>query len=358
MSNDCRYIYPINLPNLARLVSERKIDLAPTRLAWERIARDIADAEGEDGREAFHIIASVWPDYSRHDSEQCFNRAVARRDPSQQACRYLRWVCKKAGINLDTPALRGGKPTVARPPRNSQATVKVPVPVDRFYFMQSQMQGREILGKNYLTDLLLRLYPRHDLLNVLNDYCVGFDSLVHGTVAGPLIYWQIDENKNLINGKRMQYLSDGHRDKSDPPILLYRTNPTCLFGLHLIERHDTIAVVESEKTCIIMSLEVTDRTWMALGGLNFLTEQMLVPIKHKNILLYPDLDLENDRKLHKSKTYALWWRKAQALSRQGFKIAVSDFLEDHASTYDRLQKHDIADFFMNDRILRKISPKE
>ena len=67
--------------------------------------------------------------------------------------------------------------------------------------------------------------------------------------------------------------------------------------------------------------------------------------------------LTTDHVLTDQETYALWWRKAQALSRQGFRIAVSDFLEEHASTYDRLQKHDIADFFMNDRILRKISPK-
>ena len=356
MSNESRYFYPINLARLARLVTERHIDLAPTRLAWERIATEIADVMGEEGREIFHIIASVWHDYSRHDSEQCYSRAVARRDESRQQCRYLRWACRQAGINLDTPALRGGKP-IAVKPRTEPKPRKMAVAVDRDYFLLTQMQGREILGKNYLTDLLLRLYPRHDLINVLNDYCVGFDSLARGTIAGPLVYWQIDERLNLVNGKRMQYLSNGHRDKACPPMLLYSTNPTCLYGLHLIDRHDTVAVVESEKTCIVMAMEVTDRTWMALGGLNMLNENMLLPVKGKRIILYPDLELDNDRQLHKSKTYALWWRKAQQLSRLGFNIAVSDFLENHASSYDRLQKHDIADYFMNERIYQKILPK-
>ena len=68
--------HPIDLDRIASDVAGRGIDIAPTRLAWELLARCCATAAGEQGRDAFHKMAAVWPDYSRHDSELCYNRAL------------------------------------------------------------------------------------------------------------------------------------------------------------------------------------------------------------------------------------------------------------------------------------------
>ena len=351
MPRPAKWIYPINLPALAEVLHSRRIDIAPHLLEWRLCARDIANAMGEDGREVFHTIAAVWPSYDRRDSERCYNSALRTRDADNQLCPYIRRAVQKHRISLDTPQLRQGRPFLPKASRGKPAKEKSTL-IDYDYFMRTQHQGRDILGKNNLTDLLLRLYNKLDVMRVLGEYCVGFDAFVTTGVSLPIIYWQINEDFNLINGKRMQYLWDGHRDKSRPPMLMYRDNPTCLYGLHLREQRPRVGIVESEKSCLVMALELTDITWMAVGGLNFLNEQMLAPIRDKEVLLYPDLDPENDKRTHTSRTHALWLARARQLSAKGFKIGVSDFLEQHGSTYDRLQKHDIADIFLNDRIRR------
>ena len=344
-----RYYYPINLHELAQLVSSRGIDLAPTRVAWERTAAEVAASMGEQGREVFHTIAAVWPSYSRHDSELCYSRALRTAQAADRRCSHLRWACRQHHINLDTPRLRQGKPQACVTSRKPTA---MPRPVDTARFEASQPRCRNILGLNGLTDMLLRLYPSPEVLTVLTDYCVGFQAFLSGGVMQPLIYWQIDRQRRLINGKSIQYGEDAHRNKQCPPTLLYPGNAQCLYGLHRLQDGDRVAIVESEKSCLIMSLEMPQLRWMAVGGLNLLNERMLQPVKGHEIILFPDLDPENDKQTHTSRTHALWLREAKKLARAHYHIGVSDFLESHCSTYDRLQKHDIADFFLNDRIRR------
>lgn len=73
------------------------------------------------------------------------------------------------------------------------------------YFSQTQPHDRDLLGKNYLIDLLLRLYDKAALRRVLDDYCVGFQSFVSREVEDSLIFWYINEGMLPINAKKMQY---------------------------------------------------------------------------------------------------------------------------------------------------------
>ena len=107
-----KLIFPINLPALARLLDKKRIDIAPHRLEWELCARDIANALGEEGREVFHLIASVWPAYDRRDSEHCYDRALSRRESAAKHCPYIRRACRRHKIDLDTPQLLQGQACV------------------------------------------------------------------------------------------------------------------------------------------------------------------------------------------------------------------------------------------------------
>lgn len=91
-----------------------------------------------------------------------------------------------------------------------------------------------------------------------------------------------------------------------------------LFGLHLINEdyQKTIAIVESEKTAIIMSILMPDFIWIATGSKQNLKFDLFKPIKKRNIVLFPDKG-----------EYSDWLEKATELNKIGFKITVSELIE-------------------------------
>jgi len=136
---------------------------------------------------------------------------------------------------------------------------------------------------------------------------------------GWTVFPQIDDKNRVREMKLMAYKADGHRDKDRPapwdPNKKYSTTwmsammkwagtfdgdtyktIKCLFGLHLMEEYKDaeICLVESEKTALLCSAftDPTKRIWMAVGGLQFLTADMLDPLIKANryIVLFPDAD--------------------------------------------------------------------
>ena len=113
-----------------------------------------------------------------------------------------------------------------------------------------------------------------DALVAINDYHIdGIDNKV--------IWWQIDRDGVTRTGKVMKYLANGHRDKSDNfPVTWAHKHPKlkhlfkgeelkqCLFGEHLLAKYPDkpVALVESEKTAVIMSRIYPDILWLATGG--------------------------------------------------------------------------------------------
>lgn len=187
---------------------------------------------------------------------------------------------------------------------------------------------------------------------------------------GGVIFWQIDTLGQICDGKIMHYRPDCHRDHSrhpdwvssilkrhylnDEPGLAARIPAVhCLFGTHLLGHTDSteinscnpcdslsekkIAVVESEKTAVIMSERHPECLWLATGGLNELTPQKLFPLRGRRIILFPDTDPEG-------RAYATWYRimlEAQRLL--GQPIHLSPLLEQHATPEQKARKIDIAD---------------
>jgi len=186
---------------------------------------------------------------------------------------------------------------------------------------------------------------------------------------GGVIFWQIDQLEQVFDGKIMHYLPDGHRDHSRKPfwvssslkrhylkdnMQLAAEIPSChcLFGTHLLSATclsrppltppggggKAVAVVEAEKTAVIMSEHYPGYLWLAAGGLHELTAPKLFPLRGRRIILFPDTDTDGE-------AFSTWYRVTQEAQRLlGQTIHLSPLLEQHATPSQKQRKIDIADF--------------
>lgn len=158
------------------------------------------------------------------------------------------------------------------------------------------------------------------------------------------MFWQIDYKEqihackimqyNALTGKRIKepynHINWLHKALNDNDFVLNQ----CLFGLHLVNEDTTktIAICESEKSALIMSLIVPDYIWLACGGKDQLNIEKLKPIKHRHIMLFPDKGCYTD-----------WLNKATEFNKQYFKITVSELIENN----DNENVSDMADWYLN-----------
>ena len=177
---------------------------------------------------------------------------------------------------------------------------------------------------------------------------------------GGVIFWQIDTLGQVYDGKIMHYRPDGHRDHLRKPYWvshalkrLYLNDEMqlaaevpsqhCLFGTHLLMddkgcRMADVAVVEAEKTAVIMSAHRPDFLWLAAGGLYELTAVKLFPLRGRRIILFPDTDTDGS-------AFSTWYRvtlEAQRLL--GQTIHLSPLLEQKATPDQKRRKIDLVDF--------------
>jgi len=196
---------------------------------------------------------------------------------------------------------------------------------------------------------------------------------------GATIFLQIDEYLNIRTGKVMLYdkisgkriktpyphinwlhsvlKSEGQNDKNDVLHETYESNTDviqnvsqcfkkqkrpksefkfkqCLFGLHLIDEDfdKIVAIVESKKTAIMMSILYPAYIWMATGSLSGLKEDMLKVIKHRKIMTFSDKG-----------AFDKWDSKAEELRQLGYYIICSDFSELNYL----VEGDDLVDFLFN-----------
>ena len=176
---------------------------------------------------------------------------------------------------------------------------------------------------------------------------------------GGVIFWQISSSGKLYDGKIMYYRNDCHRDHSHKPTWVMSEfkrfylkdypelaaglpSRHCLFGAHLItptSKMEAVAVVEAEKTAVIMSELYPQYLWLAAGGMNELTASKLFPLKGRKIILFPDTDEHH-------KAYSTWYKvckEAQFLL--GHPIHLSPILEQNATKDQKRRKIDLVDYY-------------
>jgi hypothetical protein len=199
---------------------------------------------------------------------------------------------------------------------------------------------------------------------------------------GGVIFWQIDQEGRVHDGKVMYYLPDCHRNKAHKPTwvsyLLRRRDPFpnaahetshCFFGLHLVSEKRatlgtdpsvqqsekrkvksekcnphccTVAVVEAEKTAVILSELYPQYIWLASGGLGEVQPDKFRALRGCKVILFPDTDPDGI-------AYSRWSNAAEEVMRSVFwedspPIRVSRILEDHATEEQKRRKIDLVDF--------------
>lgn len=162
--------------------------------------------------------------------------------------------------------------------------------------------------------------------------------------SGATVFWQIDSFGKVRAGKIIQYNeSTGKRIKKPYNHITWvhsvlKLNDfnlkQCFFGEHLIlNNNKPIAIVESEKSAVIASVYFPNFIWIAAGSLLNFSVQKCEVFKNRNVILFPDVN-----------AYEKWKLIAKLISNVASNVAVSDYLEKHASDEDRVEGSDIADY--------------
>lgn len=170
-----------------------------------------------------------------------------------------------------------------------------------------------------LLEFLLSKFDYSKVNQIFKDYFLS-------EIDTNTIFWQIDQLERIRSGKIMAYdLVTGKRKKDangKAMINWVHKKPfnlkQCLFGLHLTleDRRKTIAIVESEKTAIIMAICEPNFLWMACGSKSGFKLEYLAVLKFRKIIAFPDKGCFDD-----------WNLVAENLNKLGFDITVVDFLE-------------------------------
>ena len=99
--------------------------------------------------------------------------------------------------------------------------------------------------------------------------------------GGGTIFWQQDREQNIRTGKVIYYNSNGKRNKDRMSWFVHKkiredfNYRQCFFGLHLTTLDKPVALCESEKTAIIMSVFEPEYTWIASGGSEMINDERL-----------------------------------------------------------------------------------
>jgi len=101
----------------------------------------------------------------------------------------------------------------------------------------------------------------------------------------------------------------------------------------------TICVVESVRSCVVLSERFPKYLWMATGYLANLNERLFLPLKGHHVVCFPATDPTGE-------TYLLWLSVAKEARKYGIDISVSRLLEDRASMEQKERCIDLGAFLL------------
>ncbi len=170
-------------------------------------------------------------------------------------------------------------------------------------------------GKKAMRDYMLGTYPQ---------------SARHPHLSGAAIFWQIGHDGQRRSGKTIPYGPDGKRIKDLGATWIHSVAypgksmedlgiGQVLFGTHLLSQRPgaTVAIVESEKTAMVMAALYPDQIWLATGGSHGLTLDKCMCLAGSDVVLFPDRGMFED-----------WSLKGIDLEPMLESLRVSDVLEE------------------------------
>lgn len=227
--------------------------------------------------------------------------------------------------------------------KNTYEVKFIPPPVTSYHdYNLVTTSGRNFKQNNFI-QFLKSLFTNDEVKEAIGKYLIGTDEHWNGAT----IFWQIDNKENVRHGKVMLYDAiTGKRKKNQQGKAFINSVRSilklkdfnlkqCLFGLHQINETEsrTVAIVEGEKTAIIMSIFKPEYVWLSTGSVQGFKYEMLKPLKNYKIIAFPD----------KSEYYD-WQNKSIELNGFGFNITVSQWLE--STNYPK--GTDLADVYLDE----------
>lgn len=319
---------------LSNEICQRGINLFGTFEEWTKGAFALSNL-GEEGRSIFMAISSISANYRERENRIKFNNAL--RTSKKVSVATFIWQCQQAGIDTNKFLIKDDS---HQRTTNLMQPVKVKTPPTQPSFIPWDYVRRSASMGSSFVDYLCRLFPSDTVQDICNEYVLG------ATKDRRVIFWQIDTDYNVHEGKMMQYdVETGHRlSVSFVGYLLaqrglFNTEDRrqCLFGQHLLRLYPekTVAVVESEKTAIICSAVYPKYVWLSVGSMTMFNKERLMPLTGRTVIAFPDTDPEG-------RFYNTWLAKSKEIDY--CRIMVSDVLERNATNEEKEKKIDIADW--------------
>ncbi len=378
MGYQLRFIEKYDIEAMARAVYSAGIQLADDRKEWLQLMMSMAGG-GERLLDSFLLLASMaGRKFKERENRREFLKAVPKS--CDTGLFFFIDLCRKKGISpndyLAPAALADSYQSRSAWRQNNnhtnhnhqqqssiQATTMQPFTtlptantiksidykwVERFGQGQDSSFHRSVLASGLLTAEELQAASEIFHLGTTKDKRV--------------VYWQIDAEGHVRDGKLMAYDEHCHRVKpgehdttSSVSWAGYEFTKCglldkdweathCLFGLHQLNSRpdDTVCIVEAEKTAVICSQKFKDCIWMAAGGLEQLSLDKLRPLVGRQVIIYPDTDPEGETF---KKWYDIAWRARCELE---MDIAICDVLEKNATPEQKEAKIDLVDFIEKD----------
>ena len=161
------------------------------------------------------------------------------------------------------------------------------------------------------------------------------------TKSGQPIFWMIDDMLDPLDAHIGNGWISTLLKKREPLIASWQ--PThCLFGLHLLsERPETVAIVESEASAVVLSELFPETIWMAYATTPHLSPDLFAPLEGCTVTLYPRTDPTLS-------TFLFFEELADQTRRQyNLDITVDTTLEDHATASQKERCIDILEFLQD-----------
>ncbi len=386
MGYQLRFIEKYDIEAMARAVYSAGIHLTDDRKEWLQLMMSMAGG-GERLLDSFLLLASMaGKKYKERENRRLFLKAVGKS--SDVGLKFFIDRCKEKGISpndylapaalADSYQSRGSWRQSNnqinhnhQQPTSIQATTMQPFTtlptantihridykwVERFGQGQDSSFHRSVVASGLLTAEELQAASEIFHLGTTKDKRV--------------VYWQIDAEGRVRDGKLMAYDEHCHRVKPGEHdtqssvswagyeftkcgLLDKNWEAThCLFGLHQLNSHPDamVCIVEAEKTAVICSQKFKDSIWMAAGGMEQLNVDKLRPLFGRQVILYPDTDPEGETF---KKWYDIAWR---AFCELGMRISVCNVLEENATPEQKEAKIDLVDFIEKDILNAKDAP--
>jgi hypothetical protein len=242
-----------------------------------------------------------------------------------------------------------------------------PPPVD-YLPRELAIKSLTAFDKNNFLRYLVKLFGDDKARQLAERYKLGTSKHWRNAGGYSVVFWQIDRAGNVRQAKVMPYDPEtGKRIKEPDGLEIFRKGRyqpqpedkkpgayfagkrllknykanlvQCFFGEHLLSAAPSapVAIVESEKTAVIMAGINPKPIWIATGGVNgarWTDRQVFEALEGRRVVLYPDLGMTNE-----------WEEKAKILNAV-CRASVSTLLEDNAPEDDRRAGYDIADYFI------------